>query len=223
VPVADPDATAVRVVLAPPAWLAAGAALAVIVALLALTAVTLINQRDRTVLLNHQLGTLLARTDRLERGVEPLLTVLRHDRRLAATVSDLDAVLAEVRRSGVVGRASEVLATAPAVLAQVRGVLGQLEQTDLIGRAGGAFTNLATLVRLQARSLTVQEANLGVARGTRSLAARTLLTAQGTLRATSAALGVARGTRAIAAEVLSVAQMTLLHAASLDRKVGVVP
>jgi hypothetical protein len=79
------------------------------------------------------------------------------------------------------------------------------ERADLVSRAVGASNDVATMVRLQSRTLAIQKATLRNGRSTRAL--------------TSQMLATANRIMALTVELLDVARQTLAHTANLDRKV----
>lgn len=227
------------------AWAGLTAAFLVITALLVLTTVTLISQRQRTVLLNHQLGALVGEATLALHTAGPLLkaapasTTIRTRADAAAGLvsqarpliddlraTDLPETLAaagglidEINHDAVVPRLDALLAQVPAgaaLIAQLRGVLTTVDRDGIVPGIAGGLHNLRALVALEGRSLNTQITTLRYTRSTHT-------TAQQTLNATRQALAQTRQILALARQTLNVAQQTLAHAASLDRKVGPVP
>jgi hypothetical protein len=198
----------------------------VVTALLVLTAVTLVSQRQRTVLLNRQLATLVDEATAALHGAAPLLasvparssTVRSRADSLAALVSETRPLVGQLNAGGL---ASTLSATGQLVasleqqgrLSTTLDDLGTLaasaDQSGLVPRLVRGLQDVGELVSLQVRALRVGQATLANGRSARAISQRTLTVAQTTLAA--------------ARRILSVAQQTLTHAASLDHKVGAVP
>jgi hypothetical protein len=189
----------------------------VITLLLALTTVTLISQRQRTVLLNRQLGSLLAEATLVVKRAGPTLaalpsrsaTVTSGAHSAAELIRGSRSLIADLRARGLpdaVSAAGQLLETIDqpgAVQRVVAGAARGLRDLDAL------VALQATLIDLQRRSVAVQSATLDSARRTRALTARST--------------AAARRTLAEAVQILAVARQTLGHVASIDRKVGPVP
>lgn len=206
--------------------IAAVAAFVVLTALLALTAVTLISQRQRTALLNRQLGALVGETTLVLDRVRPALGAVPASsatiRSRASAASDLVNQARPLVRALNAGGLPDTVAAAGQLIASLQrqnglsvtladldGLIAAVRSANLVPRAAAGIDALLQLVELQQRTLRVQEATLATGRENRTIAADTLV-------ATRQAL-------ATAAQTLAVARQTLNHAASLDRKVGPVP
>jgi hypothetical protein len=234
------DTTAhTRISLSRPTWAALIAAFLIVTALLTLTTVTLISQRQKTVVLNKQLGTLVAETTVALHGVTPLLgavpahsTTIRSRADslahlvsaarplvgqltagdLPTTLDNVSGLAASVNRAALVARFGELLDELPAasaLITKLTSLAAAAQGYHLVPRAAQGLHDIGVLVRVQTRALRVAQATLENGRSARSIAQRSLTTAQATLSA--------------ARQILTVAQQTLAHAASLDRKVGPVP
>lgn len=207
-------------------WVALVVAFLVLTALLALTAVTLISQRQRTVLLNHQLGALVGEASYVLNRARPALdavparrnTITSRARALDDLVARARPLIGGLSASGLpqtVTAAGQLIATLQrqnglsATLSDLDALVNAVRGQQLVPRASLGIDALLELVRLQRRSLRVQQETLATARSTRAISAQTLAT-------THAALLTAEKT-------LNVAEHTLVHAESLDRKVGPVP
>ncbi|HSO99579.1 MAG TPA: hypothetical protein VLP43_11550 [Solirubrobacteraceae bacterium] len=221
------------------------AAFIVLTALLALTAVTLISQRQRTVLLNRQLGALVGETTLVLDRVRPALGAVPASsatiRSRASAVSDLvNQSRPLVRALSASGLPDTVSATGSLVRA-----LSASGLPNTVTAAGQLIASLQqqnglsmTLADLDGLITEVRRANL-VPRASTGIDALLELVQlqQRTLRLQEATLATGRENRTIAAhtlvatrqalataaQTLAVAQQTLEHAASLDRKVGPVP
>jgi hypothetical protein len=221
----EPPAPA-RVALSTGTRIAAVAAFVVLTALLALTAVTLISQRQRTALLNRQLGALVGETTLVLDRVRPALGAVPASsatiRSRASAASDLVNQARPLVRALNAGGLPDTVAAAGQLIASLQrqnglsvtladldGLIAAVRSANLVPRAAAGIDALLQLVELQQRTLRVQEATLATGRENRTIAADTLV-------ATRQAL-------ATAAQTLAVARQTLNHAASLDRKVGPVP
>jgi hypothetical protein len=241
------------------AWTALSLAFAVLTLLLGLTAVTLISQRQRTVLLNKQLGALVGEATVVIKRVQPaldalpangstissrarsasdlvsearpliqslnasglpdtvsaagqLLRTIDQPGAVAHTLANLDQLSTAANQAGIVPRLVPLLAEVPAgshLISELTSLVAEVKSTSLVPRALGGLNDLAELVRLQVRSVAVQQA--------------TLVTAQRTGELTGQALKTARTTLATAERILAVAEQTLLHAANIDRKTGPAP
>jgi hypothetical protein len=227
----------------------------VITALLALTTITLISQRQRTVLLNKQIAALLGETTRVLRRAGPALDALPRQSStvasraraaadliaetrplvaglrksdlpqtlstagqllqsigppstLAHTLANLDAVSTDANQTRLIPRFVPLLNEVPAashLISQTRSLETSLEGADLISRAVAAFHDLETMVRLQQRTLAIQEATLQTGRQTQALTSQMLARADRLI--------------ALATALLDVARQTLGHTTSLDNKV----
>jgi hypothetical protein len=125
-----------QVSLSPRGWTALAVAFVVITALLGLTAITLISQRQRTVLLNKQISTLLDETTLLLKRAGPALDALPQSSSTVASRARLAADLVAKARPLVAGlRASN--------LPQTLGTAGQLLQS--IAQPGALAHTLANL------------------------------------------------------------------------------
>lgn len=188
--------------------------------LLALTAVTLISQRQRTVLLNRQIASLLSQTTLVLKHVGPVLdalparssTVTARARSAADLVAQARPLVAGLRAADLpqtLSATGQLLQSIdqPGVLANTVANLDRLASDANQARfVPGALQDLARLVQLQSRTLDVQVASLRTNRGTRSLTAQSLQTSRHTL--------------AVELEILAIAKRTLAHVANIDRKTG---
>jgi hypothetical protein len=240
-------------------WTALIIGFAVITLLLTLTAVTLISQRQRTVLLNRQLGSLLGEATLVLKRAGPALdAVPAHSATIASrarsaanlvtearplvsalsssglpgtvsaagqllqsidqpgalehTLSNLDMLATDANQAGLVSRLVPLVEEVPAasrLITTLLSLIGSIQSSRFVDRALGGLENLATLVRLQTRTLSTEKATLQNGRATRGITAAALTTTQQTL--------------AIAQRILTVAEQTLSHVASLDRKTGPSP
>lgn len=208
-------------------WAALIAGFALVILLLTLTAVTLISQRQRTVLLNQQLGTLVHEATLALHGAAPLLgavparssTVKSRASSLAQLVSDTGPLVRQLRATGFPATISAVgqsaaslkgeLPAASTLIVELQALATATQRLQLLPRASAGLSDLAELVRLQTRALSVSRATLGTGRDTRGIARQTLAAVERVL--------------ATAQQTLTVANQTLAHAANLDRKVGPVP
>lgn len=223
-----PAPSAVRLALSARAWTALIAGFTVVVVLLAVTTVTLISQRQRTVLLNRQLGTLVGQATGALRRLAPVLgavparsatitsrasdaaDLVGETRRflgalsedgLLSTVDGVDTLVSTANREGVIPRLIPLLDDAPGAarsLSQLSALASAIDGEKLIPRAAGGLRDLGTLVALQ-RALLATE------RSARRIEARTLGTGRATLTATL--------------RLLAIGEQTLAHVENLDRKV----
>ncbi|MCA1657285.1 MAG: hypothetical protein LC713_06205 [Actinobacteria bacterium] len=225
--------------------IAAVAGFLVLTALLALTTVTLISQRQRTVPLNRQIGVLLGEATLVLDRVRPALgavpansaTIRSRARAASDLVNQSRPLVSALAASGlpdtVSATGSLVRALSASGLPDTVTAAGQLIAS--LERQNGLSMTLADLDGLIA---AVRSAHL-VPRASAGINALFELVAlqQRTLRIQEATLATGRANRTIAAhtlvatrqalataaQTLAVAQQTLAHAASLDRKVGPVP
>lgn len=215
-----------RISLSSGTWVALACAFVVLTGLLALTAVTLISQRQRTVLLNRQLGALVGEATYVLNYARPALAAVpARSNTIRSRVRALDDLVAQARpligglsASGLpetVTAAGELIAALQhqnrlsATLSDVDALVNAVRSQQLVPRASLGIDALVELVQLQRRTLGRQQATLETARGTQSITARSLATTRATLLA--------------AERTLNVAEQTLTHVQSLDRKVGPVP
>jgi hypothetical protein len=214
-------------------WAALLAAFVVLASLLAVTTVTLISQRDRTDLLNRQIGSLLNETTLVVKRIAPTLEALPTQRSTVAGRANaaaglvrsartlIDAVpradlLSALRASADVlqsidqpGELASTLASVDTLATNANRAGATLGRVGLLRRVLNGLNDLGELVALQRRLLAVQvDAYFGIHR-TGSL--------------TAGALATARRTLAVATQILQVGQQTLAHASSLDHKIGPVP
>jgi hypothetical protein len=205
----------------------------ILVALLGLTAVTLISQRDRTVLLNKQIATLLGETTLVLKQAAPLLdalpaqssTITSGARSAADLVSQARPLVGALSAAGLpdtVGAAGQLLQSIdqPGAVAHTLANLDELattaNQIGVVPRLRGGLDDLATLVSLQRALLSVQRRTLAVQ-------VATLQTGDRTNHLTAEVLTTARRALNVVGTILSVARQTLTHAANIDRKTGPAP
>lgn len=233
-------------------WAALGGAFLVLTLLLGLTAVTLISQRQRTVLLNRQLGALVNEASFALHAAKPVLdaqpasssTVRSRARSLAALVAQARPLVGQLRARGlpqVVGAAGQLLDSLQqdnrliVSLDDVGALAADADRSRIIARLGPLLNDAAAesslIAQLARLAGTAQSLRLlpRAASGLDSvgelvrLARQTLHLNKQSLAVQKATLATGRGTRDIAQQILTVAQQTLAHAASLDSKVGPVP
>jgi hypothetical protein len=205
----------------------------ILVSLLGLTAVTLISQRDRTVLLNKQIATLLGETTLVLKRATPLLdalpaqssTLTSGARSAADLVSQTRPLVSALNAAGLpdtVGAAGQLLQSIDQpgavahTLANVDEVATAANQIGIVPRLRGGLDDLATLVSLQRTLLQVQRRTLAVQEAT-------LETGNRTNHLTAQVLTTARRSLSVVETILSIARQTLAHAANIDRKTGPAP
>lgn len=191
----------------------------VIVALLVLMTVTLVSQRQRTVLLNRQLGALVGETTLVLRHAAPLLdalpahssTIATRARSAAALVAEARPVVQALSDSQLISQVRSLAATTGQsdLIPQLSSLATTARQSALIPRTLGGLRNLGALVNLEAQALEVRQATLQNARRSTHL--------------TAGSLSTARDALSVAEHILSVAEQTLSHAADIDRKTGPPP
>lgn len=223
------EPTPAQVSLSPRGWAALAIAFVVIAVLLVLTVATLISQRQRTVLLNKQIASLLDETTLVLRRAGPALdalprnssTVASRARSAAELVAETRPLVAGLRASGLPqtlrtagqvlqsidgpGSLAQTLASLDLLASQTIDLENSAERAGFIPRTLSGLEDLATLVRLQRHTLAVQTATLENSRSTRELTAQ--------------ALATSRRIMALAITLLDVARQTLAHTANLDHKV----
>ena len=141
-----------------------------------------------------------------------LVSSLEQQGRLVSALDNVSALASSANRAALVarlGRLLDELPAASALIGQTRALIRGVDHYHLVSGAARGIGYLRTLVRLQTRALHVAAATLDNGRSLRTIAGRTLATANGTL--------------ATARQILAIAVQTLAHAESLDRKVGPVP
>jgi hypothetical protein len=145
---------------------------------------------------------------KLPTALVPLISVadaVQEQNQLPALVGGLSQLTDTANRDGLVSHASALLTQTPALLAtlnQVRGLLAQITSSRLVPVAARALEQIPAIRSLLSRSLQVQDASHSLTQKTVS-----------SLEALSPVID----------NILSIGEQTLTHAASLDRKVGVVP
>ncbi len=220
--------SAVRLALPARAWTGLIAGFTIVVLLLALTTVTLISQRQRTVLLNRQLGTLVGQATGALRSLAPVLgavprrsttitsrasaaaQLVAQARRflealsadgLSSTVAGVDTLVSTANREGVIPRLIPLLDEAPSAarsLSQLSALASAVTSERLVTRAVSGLRDLDTLVALQKRLLATE-------RSARGIETDTLGTGRATLKATL--------------RLLAIGEQSLVHVENLDRKV----
>jgi hypothetical protein len=229
-----PDAARTHVSLSPATWAALIAAFLIVTALLTLTAVTLISQRQRTVLLNQQLGALVGETSVALHGVTPLLravpprsaTIKSRADSVARLVSRATPLVGQLAASGL---PSTLTATGQLVssleqhgrltntLDNVSVLAASANQAALVTRLGGLLDAVpsasALIAQLTNLAGQVQEYRLipSAARGLKNIGVLVHLQAHA-LRVSEATLENGRSARAIAKQTLRTAQTTLAAA-----------
>jgi hypothetical protein len=222
-----------RLSLSVPTWLALIIAFLVVTVLLTVTTVTLVSQRQRTVLLNRQIAALLAESTVALHGAAPVLgavpgrsTIKARADSLAHLVSQAEPLVGQLNATGL---PSTVAATGQLVsslqqqglltntLANVGTLAAAANGAGLVTRLGRLVDTLpaAAAVIRQFASLAagVQHYRLipGAARGLADL--RELVRLQThALHVSQATLTTSRRTRSIAAQTLSAANRTLATA-----------
>ena len=101
--------------LSPGTWVALAAAFVIVTLLLTLTAVTLISQREKTVLLNKQIATLISEATVVLHGVAPVLnavpahssTIKGRANALAHLVSQAGPLIGQLNATGMPGTLAE--------------------------------------------------------------------------------------------------------------------
>lgn len=227
---ADPAALT-RLSLSVPARLALLAAFLILTLLLAVTTVTLISQRQKTVLLNKQIALLLDESTVALHGAKPLLdavpahssTIKTRANSLAQLVSQAEPLVAQLSAAGL---PSTVAATGELVNSlQQQGLLtstlGNLSElaaaangTGLVGRLRQLLDELpaasALIAQLGSLAADVQSYRLipNAARGLRNLQLLVSLQTRA-LHVAQATLATGRSTRTIAGQTLTTAKKTL--------------
>jgi hypothetical protein len=220
-----------RISLSVPTWLALIAAFIVITLLLTVTTVTLISQRQKTVLLNKQIAALLDESTVALHGAAPLLgavpahssTIKSRADSLAHLVSQAGPLVGQLNATGL---PSTVAATGQLVnslqqqglltstLENVGGLAAAANGSGLVNRLGQLVGELPA-----ASALIAQLGNLATgvdryrliphaARGLRDRQELVRLQTRA-LRVARATLATGRSTRTIAGQTLTTAQRTL--------------
>jgi hypothetical protein len=228
-----------RISLPPRAWVGLTAGFLIITALLVLTAVTLISQRQRTVILNRQLGTLVGEATLALHGLAPVLDAVpgsgstirsRADAaaglvsaarplvgqlsatELPETVAAAGGLIDDIDHYALVSRLDALLEQVPAgsaLIGQLRRLLLAVGREGLVPGIAGGLQDLRALVALEARTLATQQATLRNGRQNHSTAQQTLSATRQALQATRQALQATRQTVALTRQTVALTQQTL--------------
>jgi hypothetical protein len=223
-----------RISLSRGTWFALVSAFVVVTLLLTLTAVTLISQRQKTVLLNKQIATLITEATLALHGVAPILhavpahssTIKARANSVAHLVSQAGPLIEQLNASGLPGT---IVATGQLVnslqqqgrltstLDNVSTLASSANRAALVTRLGQLLDELpaasALIAKFHGLVSGVQRYHLvaGAAQGLGDL--RTLVRLQTrALRVAGATLGNGRSARIIAARTLTTARSTLATA-----------
>lgn len=225
--------------LSPRTWVALAAAFVIVTLLLTLTAVTLISQREKTVLLNKQIATLITEATVVLHGVAPVLnavpahssTIKGRANALAHLVSQAGPLVGQLNATGMPGTLAETgqlvyslqqHGRLTSALDNVSALASSANRAALVTRLGQLLDELpaASALIAQFRGLVsgVEHFHLvsGAARGLADL--RTLVRVQTrALHVAGATLDNGRGTRIIAGRTLATARSTLATAQQILR------